>query len=80
MNRTEQNRFYWPNVIRLTSNLSILLSFNKIIYSCRTAWVQKIKGASEQYIETEKKKHEKAYQGDGLRLNATYSSSYFCVL
>uniref|UniRef100_A0A8C6X6M5 Intersectin 2 n=1 Tax=Naja naja TaxID=35670 RepID=A0A8C6X6M5_NAJNA len=28
----------------------------------RTAWVQKIKGASEQYIETEKKKHEKAYQ------------------
>lgn len=29
----------------------------------RTAWVQKIKGASEQYIETEKKKREKAYQG-----------------
>uniref|UniRef100_A0A670IC73 Intersectin 2 n=1 Tax=Podarcis muralis TaxID=64176 RepID=A0A670IC73_PODMU len=28
----------------------------------RTAWVQKIKGASEHYIETEKKKHEKAYQ------------------
>uniref|UniRef100_A0A452IWE8 Intersectin 2 n=1 Tax=Gopherus agassizii TaxID=38772 RepID=A0A452IWE8_9SAUR len=28
----------------------------------RTAWVQKIKGASEQYIETEKKKREKAYQ------------------
>lgn len=30
---------------------------------CRTAWVQKIKAASEQYIETEKKKREKAYQG-----------------
>ena len=29
----------------------------------RTAWVQKIKGASEQYIDTEKKKREKAYQG-----------------
>ncbi|EDL01362.1 intersectin 2, isoform CRA_b [Mus musculus] len=28
----------------------------------RTAWVQKIKGASEQYIDTEKKKREKAYQ------------------
>ncbi|XP_062971974.1 intersectin-2 isoform X2 [Elgaria multicarinata webbii] len=28
----------------------------------RTAWVQKIKGASEVYIETEKKKYEKAYQ------------------
>uniref|UniRef100_A0A8C8VLY0 Intersectin 2 n=1 Tax=Pelusios castaneus TaxID=367368 RepID=A0A8C8VLY0_9SAUR len=28
----------------------------------RTAWVQKVKGASEQYIETEKKKREKAYQ------------------
>lgn len=30
---------------------------------CSTAWVQKIKAASEQYIETEKKKREKAYQG-----------------
>ncbi|XP_037669217.1 intersectin-2 isoform X1 [Choloepus didactylus] len=28
----------------------------------RTAWVQKIKTASEQYIDTEKKKREKAYQ------------------
>nr|XP_020726106.1 intersectin-2 isoform X2 [Odocoileus virginianus texanus] len=28
----------------------------------RTAWVQKIKAASEQYIDTEKKKREKAYQ------------------
>ncbi|PNJ58701.1 ITSN2 isoform 6, partial [Pongo abelii] len=27
------------------------------------AWVQKIKAASEQYIDTEKKKREKAYQG-----------------
>jgi len=29
----------------------------------RTTWVQKIKAASEQFIETEKKKREKAYQG-----------------
>lgn len=29
----------------------------------RTAWVQKIKVASEEFIETEKKKREKAYQG-----------------
>ncbi|KAM9703257.1 intersectin-2a isoform 1-T1 [Menidia menidia] len=28
----------------------------------RTAWVQKIKAASEHFIETEKKKREKAYQ------------------
>ncbi|GAB5576289.1 intersectin-1 isoform X3 [Prionailurus iriomotensis] len=31
----------------------------------RTAWVQKIKAASELYIETEKKKREKAYLGIG---------------
>ena len=30
----------------------------------RTAWVQKIKAASELYIETEKKKREKAYLGN----------------
>lgn len=30
---------------------------------CRTAWVQKIKAASELFIETEKKKREKAYLG-----------------
>lgn len=29
----------------------------------RTAWVQKIKAASEEFFETEKKKREKAYQG-----------------
>ncbi|XP_053314559.1 intersectin-2 [Spea bombifrons] len=28
----------------------------------RTAWVQKIKAASEQYLDTEKKKRERAYQ------------------
>ena len=33
----------------------------------RTAWVQKIKAASEEFIETEKKKREKAYQGSSLR-------------
>ena len=35
-------------------------------FSRRTAWVQKIKAASEQYIDTEKKKREKAYQGIGV--------------
>lgn len=30
----------------------------------RTMWVQKIKAASEHFIETEKKKREKAYQGN----------------
>lgn len=34
-----------------------------ICFSARTAWVQKIKAASEQYIDTEKRKREKAYQG-----------------
>lgn len=29
----------------------------------RTAWVQKIKVASEEFIETEKKKRDKVYQG-----------------
>ena len=32
----------------------------------RTAWVQKIKAASEEFFETEKKKREKAYQGLSL--------------
>lgn len=31
-----------------------------------TAWVQKIKAASEEFIDTEKKKREKAYQGSPL--------------
>lgn len=29
----------------------------------RTAWVQKIKVASEEFFETEKKKRDKVYQG-----------------
>ncbi|OWK10553.1 hypothetical protein Celaphus_00005351 [Cervus elaphus hippelaphus] len=33
------------------------------LWGFQTAWVQKIKAASEQYIDTEKKKREKAYQG-----------------
>lgn len=33
------------------------------VFFSRTAWVQKIKAASEQYIDTEKRKREKAYQG-----------------
>ncbi|KAM4602595.1 intersectin-2b [Polymixia lowei] len=33
----------------------------------RTAWVQKIKAASEDFIETEKKKREKAYQARSLK-------------
>ncbi len=31
-------------------------------YPARTAWIQKIKAASEAFIEMEKKKREKAYQ------------------
>ncbi|XP_036003423.1 intersectin-2a isoform X3 [Fundulus heteroclitus] len=33
----------------------------------RTAWVQRIKAASEHFIETEKKKREKAYQARSLK-------------
>ncbi|KAK7906906.1 hypothetical protein WMY93_015518 [Mugilogobius chulae] len=33
----------------------------------RAAWVQKIKAASEHFIETEKKKREKAYQARSLK-------------
>uniref|UniRef100_A0A667ZXI7 Intersectin 2b n=1 Tax=Myripristis murdjan TaxID=586833 RepID=A0A667ZXI7_9TELE len=33
----------------------------------RTAWVQKIKAASEDFIETEKKKREKAYQARSMK-------------
>ncbi|KAF7208953.1 transcript variant X2 [Nothobranchius furzeri] len=33
----------------------------------RTAWVQKIKAASEHFIETEKKKRERAYQARSLK-------------
>ncbi|KAM6906233.1 intersectin-2a isoform 2-T2 [Lycodopsis pacificus] len=33
----------------------------------RTTWAQKIKAASEQFIETEKKKREKAYQARSLK-------------
>lgn len=35
-----------------------------LIFFCRATWVQKIKAASEHFIETEKKKREKAYQGE----------------
>ncbi|KAK1891225.1 hypothetical protein KUDE01_010053, partial [Dissostichus eleginoides] len=33
----------------------------------RTAWVQKIKAASEEFFETEKKKREKAYQARSVK-------------
>ncbi|XP_076834688.1 intersectin-2b [Brachyhypopomus gauderio] len=33
----------------------------------RTAWVQKIKAASEEFIETEKKKRERAYQARSMK-------------
>uniref|UniRef100_A0A674N4C8 Intersectin 2b n=1 Tax=Takifugu rubripes TaxID=31033 RepID=A0A674N4C8_TAKRU len=33
----------------------------------RTAWVQKIKAASEEFIETEKKQREKAYQARSVK-------------
>lgn len=35
---------------------------SNVLFS-RTAWVQKIKAASENFIDTEKKKRERAYQG-----------------
>lgn len=52
----------------------------------RTAWVQKIKAASEEFIETEKKKREKAYQGlslhsllDGNRCDDLWVNRSVCV-
>ena len=44
-----------------------------LCFSSRTAWVQKIKAASEQYIDTEKKKREKAYQVVGGALEGCSS-------
>lgn len=50
--------------------ISMLLScclcafFVVVVVLFRTMWVQKIKAASEHFIETEKKKREKAYQGN----------------
>ncbi|XP_057199114.1 intersectin-2b isoform X1 [Triplophysa rosa] len=35
----------------------------------RTAWVQKIKAASEEFIETEKKKREKTFQSRSMKAN-----------
>lgn len=40
------------------------------LFFCRTAWVQKIKAASELFIETEKKKREKAYLGTSAFLSS----------
>lgn len=39
------------------------------LHVSRTMWVQKIKAASEHFIETEKKKREKAYQGNKTKKN-----------
>lgn len=47
-----------------TASVSVRMKF--VCFLCRTAWVQKIKAASELYIETEKKKREKAYLGNKL--------------
>lgn len=50
-------------VIYSLSSFLVLVVIPYICFFCRTAWVQKIKAASELFIETEKKKREKAYLG-----------------
>ena len=45
-----------------TSN-DLSSDFTTTVVHHRTNWVQRIKAASEVFIETEKKKREKAYQG-----------------
>ncbi len=47
-----------------------LYSYCVCVCAFRTAWVQKIKAASEEFIETEKKKREKAYQGLSVCLHS----------
>ena len=43
--------------------------------SCiRTTWVQRIKAASEHFIETQKKKREKAYQGESIATLSTFKA------
>lgn len=48
---------------RLYARRLCLLSFMWHVCVGRTAWVQKIKAASEEFIETEKSKRERVYQG-----------------
>lgn len=47
--------------------------------SIRAAWVQKIKAASEHFIETEKKKREKAYQGKHSYTLINMSANIECI-
>lgn len=54
-----------------TRGLSPEICVAPVFSSPRTAWVQKIKAASELYIETEKKKREKAYLGKESRARGT---------
>lgn len=54
-----------PIKLRLRSRRKHLIVVGMLFLRVsRTMWVQKIKAASEHFIETEKKKREKAYQGN----------------
>ncbi|XP_061559725.1 intersectin-2a isoform X2 [Phycodurus eques] len=51
----------------LVSHIDRVYSLRTDTLNERAAWVQKIKAASEIFIETEKKKREKAYQARSLK-------------
>ncbi|XP_077568315.1 intersectin-2-like [Stigmatopora nigra] len=51
----------------LVSHVDRVYSLRTDTLNERAAWVQKIKAASELFIETEKKKREKAYQARSLK-------------
>ncbi|XP_061667407.1 intersectin-2-like [Syngnathoides biaculeatus] len=51
----------------LVSHIDRVYSLRTDTLNERAAWVQKIKAASELFIETEKKKREKAYQARSLK-------------
>lgn len=59
----KKGKRYWSSVADTEGFPACGVTLTIGIALCSTAWVQKIKAASEQYIETEKKKREKAYQG-----------------
>lgn len=61
--RVEDGKRDWGRVAGSEEFPACGMTLTVGIALCSTAWVQKIKAASEQYIETEKKKREKAYQG-----------------
>lgn len=50
------------------------------IFVVSTAWIQKIKVASENFIETDNKKREKVYQGLFLKTLFCRTMCWFCVI